>query len=276
MIVEVVHEVLLPSSAELDLELAQVRANWLRPRNELPLRDDTVVASYCVHVVLVVDLEQQVLDGVVVWAVLVLQLVDLVEDQLNFWNAVGRTDPELLLRILEALGFDVFDLVNTVVSLLTPLELLVEEVKHREVETPEVVTAGQVDVVVCVQRRERDRATEVGLLAFGHDLHVVVQVLLRQAEIDDENATVLLAQNEVARLDVAVNKTAIVHLLNCDEHLEQNVNRYLKIIRLLQTTPGPSQVDPEEVHNDKVLFRILDEVIHAGNVLEPCSHVRRK
>ena len=67
---------------------------------------------------------------------MVLKFFNLIEDLLDFWYTMGRTDPELFLRILEALSFDILDLVYAVVSLLTPLELFVEEIKHSKVETP--------------------------------------------------------------------------------------------------------------------------------------------
>lgn len=85
------------------------------------------------HGVVVVNLEQLVDHELVVGHVLVVQARDVVEDLLDLLDALGGADPEFAARALQALSLDVLDLVDGVVALLTPLELFVQEVQHREI-----------------------------------------------------------------------------------------------------------------------------------------------
>ena len=62
-------------------------------------------------------------------------------DLLDLLHALGRPDPELPLRLLEALCLDLLDLGNRVVSLLSPLKLLVQKVEHGKVKTPHIVAS---------------------------------------------------------------------------------------------------------------------------------------
>ena len=57
---------------------------------------------------------------------------------------VPRGDPEFLIRLPHALRFDGFDLIHRVVLLLSPLELLVQEVQYHEVQGPEVVPPTEI------------------------------------------------------------------------------------------------------------------------------------
>ena len=121
----------------------------------------------------------------------------MIEYFLDFFDALGRTDPELAFGVFEALGFDVLHLHNSEVSLLSPLELLIEEVEHGEVEAPHVVTPGEVDVIVRVETGERDRAPEVRIFTLGYRMIVCIQVFLGQTEIDDEDSTVFAIEHKI-------------------------------------------------------------------------------
>jgi hypothetical protein len=92
---------------------------------------------------------------------------------------------------------------------------------------------------VCVKGSERNGTTEVSLFALGHNLVVVVQVLLCQPEIDYEYPAVFFTENEVGRLDVTMDKASVVDFLNGDEHLQQDVDGDLEAVSLFKTTPGP-------------------------------------
>jgi len=52
-----------------------------------------------------------------------------------------RTNPKFLLWIFEALSFDVFDLTDGEVFLFSPFKTLVEEIKHREIKRPNVISS---------------------------------------------------------------------------------------------------------------------------------------
>ena len=94
------------------------------------------------HVVLVVDLHKVVDDTLVVWHVSVAQLMYLMEDVMHFFHILGWSDPEFAFGIAKALCLDVLHLHDGEVTLLTPLQLFIQEVEHREVQTPHVVSAG--------------------------------------------------------------------------------------------------------------------------------------
>ena len=119
------------------------------------------------HNIIVVDLQQLVDDELVVRHVGVVQPLDVVENLVNLLDTLGGANPELAFWALEALGLDILNLHDGEVPLLTPLELLVEEVEHRKVKTPHIVSTRKVNVVVRVQTREGDRTAEVSVFAFG-------------------------------------------------------------------------------------------------------------
>ena len=76
----------------------------------------------------------------------------MVENVLNFRD-VFSYNPELLLRIIQAVGFNVFDFVHSVFFLFSPFELLVEEVKDHKVETPQIVSSGKVLFMVSITNK---------------------------------------------------------------------------------------------------------------------------
>lgn len=181
------------------------------------------------HFVVIEDFNQVVVDVVVVGAVGVVELLDVVEDGLNVGDVAGGADPELAPWVFEVFCFYVTHLVYGVVPLFAPLQLLVQEVQHREVEGPDVVTAREVDIVVGVQGGEGDSAAEINFAAFGQRLlRHLVKVALGEAEVHDVNAAGLAAQDEVGGFDVAVDEAPLVHLANSGEHLDQNVNGNFK------------------------------------------------
>ena len=97
-----------------------------------------------------VDSDELLLDLVVVWLVGVLERPDVVEDIFDFLDVLRLVDPKILLRILKTSRFDLLYSLHRVFPVLTPLQLLLEEVQDDEVQTPEVVPPRQVYVVVGV------------------------------------------------------------------------------------------------------------------------------
>ena len=87
----------------------------------------------------------------------------MVKDRLHLGDVASGADPKLFFGVSEILGLNLLHLVDGVVALLAPLQLLVEEVHHREVVRPDVVAPRQVDIVVGVERGEGYRAAEVDL-----------------------------------------------------------------------------------------------------------------
>ena len=171
-------------------------------------------------------------DFSVVGCVHIAQRLYVGHDSLYLLDSSCGAHPKTFLGLTDALALDFFDLYDGVVSLLSPLKLLIEEVKHGEVQTPQVVPPGEVNVVVRVQRGERHSASEVSALALRHRLVVCAKVLFGQAKIDDEDAGVLRAKHEVGRLDVPVDEARLVDFLHGDDHLHEDLDGDLQIVPL--------------------------------------------
>lgn len=75
-------------------------------------------------------------------------------------------------------------------------------------------------------------------------------MLLGKPKVNDKDSAVLLAQNKVGRLHVAMNEPAVVHLLDGHEHLQQDVDCDLQTVSVLKTATRTGQIDAEEVHDD--------------------------
>ena len=65
-----------------------------------------------------------------------------------------------------------------------------------------------------------------------------------------------------------MNKAPVTNLLNRDEHLKQNMDGDLEAVRLLKTSPSPSQIYSKQVHDYQILFRILNKVVNASYVFQ--------
>lgn len=222
------------------------------------------------HLVLIVHFDELLLNQVVVGAVGVVEAVDVVEYRLHLGDVARRAHPQLFFRVAEVARFDVLHLINGVVSLFPPLQLLIQEVHHREVVGPDVVAARQVHIVVGVQGGEGDRASEVDFAALGQRLlGNLVEVALGQPEVHDVDAAGLAAQHEVRSLHVAVDEAPLVDLPNRGEHLGENVDRNFEAVVLLEAAAHLGQINCHQVHHDQVLLRIVDKVVHVGHVLQP-------
>jgi len=126
------------------------------------------------HLIIIINRQELRLDVQVVWLIHVVEGLDVVEDVLNFANLGSRTAPQLAARVFQALRFDVLHLVDGVVALLSPLEFLIQKVEHREIKGPDVISASKFNILVGVQGREGDGASEICLLALGHGVLVGV------------------------------------------------------------------------------------------------------
>lgn len=139
---------------------------------------------------------QLIANKVIIRLVGVVELFEVVENVLDLLYVLGG-DPEEVLGVLETLGFDLLDLLHGVLLLLAPGELFAEEVEDNEVEAPEVVASRKIHAVMRVERRKRDSASEVGLLALGDRLGVLVEVALGEAEVDNVNVFVVERKHKV-------------------------------------------------------------------------------
>lgn len=92
---------------------------------------------------------------------------------------------------------DCFDFVHGVFLFLAPLELFFEEIEDDEIETPEIISPRQVDVVVSVQACKAHCASEIGCFSLLDWSLTAIEVLLRETEVDNKDLAIILAQNEV-------------------------------------------------------------------------------
>ena len=102
------------------------------------------------HVIVVVDLKKLMDDELIVGLVRIVKRLDVLQNLLHLLNALCRTNPQLSLWVLQAFGLYVFDLDNREVTLLPPLQLLIQKVQHGKVQTPHVITSGQVNIIVSI------------------------------------------------------------------------------------------------------------------------------
>lgn len=102
------------------------------------------------HFVVVVNIDKVICDEVVVWHISIVQRVDMSENSLYISDVPRRTRPQLFTRIFKAFCLYVAHLVNREVALLTPLKLLIQKVQHRKVKRPDVISSGEINIIVRV------------------------------------------------------------------------------------------------------------------------------
>ena len=214
MRVEILREIVHATLFHHCLQRIKVRKVRILPLFELPNECIVRWDQFLNHIVVVVNLQQVVDHQLVIRHVCIVQRLNVIEYLLDLLDAFGRSDPQFALRTLEALRLDVLDLHDREISLLSPLELLVQKVEHREVQTPHVVTSGQIDIVVRIEAGKRYRAPKIRIFALRDGVVVSIQVLLGQAEVHDENSAILAIQNKIGRLDITMDKTALVHFFH--------------------------------------------------------------
>ena len=220
------------------------------------------------HVVIVVDLKELMDYKLVVWLVRIVKRLDVLQDLLDLLDALGRPNPQLSLGILQALGLDVLHLDNCKVTLLPPLQLLIQEVQHGKVETPHVITSGQIHVIVSIEAGKRDGSAEVSILTLSNWLVITIKVLFSEAEVHDINLAILTIKHEVASLDISMNEATFMYFLDGNHHFDQNLDGYLEVIALLETASCLCQVNAKQVHHDEVLFVVLNILIGVRHMLQ--------
>ena len=218
MRVEILLEVTFPRDPHFFLELRKVLSDRYFSLGKLP--SHAIVTIYSLdHVVVVVNFQKPQCNLPIVWCIGVLKGVYVVHDLFNLLHALRWTYPQLALGILQALSLDVFDLSYGVVSLFSPFKFFVKEVQHGEVKTPEVITAGQVDAEMGMQRSKGDCAPEISALSFGHRIVVAVKMLLGKTEVHYIDLTVFLVHHKIRSLNVPMNKTTFMDAVDSSSHL---------------------------------------------------------
>ena len=90
-----------------------------------------------------------------------------------------------------------------------------------------------------------------------------------KAKIDYEDLPVFLAKNKIRCLHISMDETSFVDFAYRYNHLHQDLYGNLEVIALLKTTSSFSQVYAKQIHNNEILFRILDVFVRVCDVLEP-------
>lgn len=121
----------------------------------------------------------------------------MVKDIFDLLDALGLVGPKILLRILETACLDCLDSFHGIVAILPPLQLLLQEVHNDEVETPQVISSAQVDIVVGVEAGETDSAAEISLPSGPERVLVVVEMLFGQSKINNVDFFEILRKHKV-------------------------------------------------------------------------------
>jgi hypothetical protein len=85
----------------------------------------------------------------------------MIKNYLNMWDFFSWSNPKFFLGRFEASSFDFLDLCDSIVPLVTPLKLFVQKVEHREVKGPNVITPGQVNIIMSIKTSKRYCPSEV-------------------------------------------------------------------------------------------------------------------
>ena len=166
----------------------------------------------------------------IVGLVCVLQRANVVEDIFDLLDILRLVGPQVLLGVIKTACFDRFDRLHGEVSILAPFQFLFEEIEDDKIVTPQVVPATQINIVVRVKTCETNGAAEVSLTPRSKWVLIVVEVLFCKSKVNNINFFEILREDEVGGLDVAVNESCVVHLLDRGQHLDQQLDGDLEAV----------------------------------------------
>ena len=84
-----------------------------------------------------------------------------------------------------------------------------------------------------VKTGEGDCSPKVGVLSLRNRLVIGIKMLLGQAKIDDEDLAILAVEHKVGGLHISMDEAALVHLLNRDDHLNEDMDCDFEVVTLL-------------------------------------------
>ena len=88
-------------------------------------------------------------------------------------------------------------------------------------------------LAVSVETGEGDGTPKVSVLPL-RDRHIIrVKMLLSQAKIDDVDSAIIPVEHKVGSLHVSMDEAAFVHLLNRDDHLNEDMDGNFEVVTLL-------------------------------------------
>ena len=122
-----------------------------------------------------------------------------------------------------------------------------------------------------VETGEGDGSPKVSVLPLRDRLIIRVKMLLGQAKIDDVYSAILTIEHKVGGLHVSMDEAALVHFLDRDDHLNEDMDGDFEVVTLFQAASSLGQVDTEQVHHDEVLLAIHDVIVRIWHVLQSYS-----
>ena len=65
-----------------------------------------------------------------------------------------------------------------------------------------------------------------------------------------------------------MDKATFVNFFDGDDHFDQDLDGYLKVIALLKAASRLCQVNAKQIHHDEVLFIVLDILVGVRHMLQ--------
>ena len=162
----------------------------------------------------------------------------MVKDFFDLRN-VFRYDPQFLLWVTQAFIFYVLHFVHGVFFLLSPLQLLIEEIENYEVETPHIISPWEVllveqwffhkftyNIVMSIEWSKWYCSSKISLPPLWHWNLVILKVFLGKTKVNDINMFIILRENEVWLIvimlkvmgaygfNISVNESSIVNFFD--------------------------------------------------------------
>lgn len=81
-----------------------------------------------------------------------------------------------------------------------------------------------------IETRKAYSSSEVGLFSLPHRVFVAVKMLLSQSEINDKHLFKILGEDKVRGFNVPMDEIPVVDLLDCLEHLDQELDSDLEAV----------------------------------------------
>ena len=83
-----------------------------------------------------------------------------------------------------------------------------------------------------VETGEGDGSPKVSVLPLRNRLVIRVKMLLGQAKINDVDSAILTVEHKVGGLHVSMDEAALVHFLDRDDHLNEDMDGDFEVVTL--------------------------------------------
>lgn len=169
----------------------------------------------------------------------------------------------------DLLIFDSIVLVILVLALKTlPRQRSLQEVDENETDGLEVVTPTLLDAEMCIDTSIARRTRQRLVVLVGNVLTGLgIAIALRKAEVNHVNDVLLLAvaDEEVVRLHIAMNKMVVVQELEALDHLICNHKSGLDGEFALAEIEGILKTGSQQVHDHGIVVALDTKPVYARN-----------